>query len=235
MSLVKIKKNQAYHSRFQVKWRRRREGKTDYFSRKRLICHDKRNHNVPKFRLVVRLTKKNVICQFVQSKLEGDYVLDATLSQELKFFGILFSLTSFPSAYLTGFLLAKKILKKKGLGFSEKSFSKSIYAILDIGLGRVTTGNKVFAIMKGAIDGGINIPHNEKRFHIQNTEKDTSSPSVNERIQGNHIMQYMKYIKEEDEELYSQQFRAALRNGIGPDDFLNVFLGGFDAIRKRSL
>ena len=37
-------------------------------------------------------------------------------------------------------------------------------AILDLGLARVTTGNKGFAAMKGAVDGGFNIPHNEKRF-----------------------------------------------------------------------
>ena len=32
-------------------------------------------------------------------------------------------------------------------------------AYLDVGLTRTTTGARVFAVMKGAIDGGINIPH----------------------------------------------------------------------------
>lgn len=32
-------------------------------------------------------------------------------------------------------------------------------AFLDIGLTRTTTGNRVFAAMKGALDGGIDIPH----------------------------------------------------------------------------
>mmetsp|Transcript_16800 Transcript_16800/g.38821 ORF Transcript_16800/g.38821 Transcript_16800/m.38821 type:complete len:88 (+) Transcript_16800:98-361(+) len=58
MSLIKIKKNRSYHSRFQLKWRRRREGKTDYYSRKRLITQDKRKYNSPKYRMVVRITKK---------------------------------------------------------------------------------------------------------------------------------------------------------------------------------
>ena len=34
---VKVVKNKAYFKRFQVKFRRRREGKTDYYARKRLV------------------------------------------------------------------------------------------------------------------------------------------------------------------------------------------------------
>lgn len=37
-------------------------------------------------------------------------------------------------------------------------------AVLDIGLVRTTTGNKVFGAMKGACDGGIFVPHSEDRF-----------------------------------------------------------------------
>ena len=32
-------------------------------------------------------------------------------------------------------------------------------ANLDIGLARSTTGAKVFAVMKGAVDGGMDVPH----------------------------------------------------------------------------
>ncbi len=32
-------------------------------------------------------------------------------------------------------------------------------AFLDVGLTRTTTGNRVFAVMKGAVDGGIDVPH----------------------------------------------------------------------------
>lgn len=37
-------------------------------------------------------------------------------------------------------------------------------AILDVGLIRTTTGNRIFGAMKGAVDGGIYVPHNSKRF-----------------------------------------------------------------------
>lgn len=60
MAAVRTLKNKAYHKRFQTKWRRRREGKTDYHRRNRLIVQDKRKYNSPKYRLVVRLTNKYV-------------------------------------------------------------------------------------------------------------------------------------------------------------------------------
>lgn len=54
----KLVKTKSYSSRFQVKPRRRREGKTDYFARRKLIEQDKRKYNAPKYRLVVRMTNK---------------------------------------------------------------------------------------------------------------------------------------------------------------------------------
>lgn len=58
MARVKFAKNKAYHRRYQTKWRRRREGKTDYQARRRLVTQDKRKYNSPKYRLVVRFTCK---------------------------------------------------------------------------------------------------------------------------------------------------------------------------------
>jgi len=60
MVLKKNIKTKAYHKRYQVKWRRRREGKTDYYARKRLISQDKRKYNSPKYRMVVRFTNRYV-------------------------------------------------------------------------------------------------------------------------------------------------------------------------------
>ena len=36
-------------------------------------------------------------------------------------------------------------------------------AVLDVGLVRTTTGAKVFAVMKGAADGGVEVPHRYAR------------------------------------------------------------------------
>jgi len=55
MGFIKVVKNKAYFKRFQVKFRRRREAKTDYRARKRLITQDKNKYATPKYRLVVAL------------------------------------------------------------------------------------------------------------------------------------------------------------------------------------
>jgi large subunit ribosomal protein L5e len=57
---TKLVKSSAYFSRYQTKYRRRREGKTDYYARKRLITQAKNKYNAPKYRLVVRFTNRDV-------------------------------------------------------------------------------------------------------------------------------------------------------------------------------
>lgn len=60
--------------RFQTKFKRRREGKTDYFARRRLVIQDKDKYNTPKYRLVARVTSTRVIAQVVYATLQGDRV-----------------------------------------------------------------------------------------------------------------------------------------------------------------
>merc|ERR1712216_1007450 len=71
-----VVKNKAYYKRFQVKYKRRREGKTDYYARKRLVCQDKNKFATPKYRFVVRFTNKDIICQVSPPRLR---VISATL------------------------------------------------------------------------------------------------------------------------------------------------------------
>jgi len=63
MPFVKIVKTKQYFKRYQVKYRRRREGRTDYYARKRLCVQDKNKYNTPKYRMIVRFTNKDIICQ----------------------------------------------------------------------------------------------------------------------------------------------------------------------------
>lgn len=39
------------------------EGKTDYYARKRLVIQDKNKYNTPKYRMIVRVTNRDIICQ----------------------------------------------------------------------------------------------------------------------------------------------------------------------------
>lgn len=90
-------------------------------------------------------------------------------------------MTNYASAYATGLLLARRLLKKVGLDklyagntkvdgvvydVSEKPNEerRPFMALLDIGLVRTTVGNRVFGVLKGATDGGLYVPHNNKRF-----------------------------------------------------------------------
>jgi len=83
MPFVKVVKNKAYFKRYQVKFRRRREGKTDYYARKRLVIQDKNKYNTPKYRMIVRSSNTDICCQIAYARLEGDIIISAAYSHEL--------------------------------------------------------------------------------------------------------------------------------------------------------
>ena len=90
------------------------EGKTDYFARKRLIIQDKNKYNAPKYRLVVRLTNTDIICQIVNAKIDGDVTLASAYAHELPRYGIKVGLKNYSAAYCTGLLLARRVRERGG-------------------------------------------------------------------------------------------------------------------------
>ncbi|UCB58778.1 MAG: 50S ribosomal protein L18 [Thermoplasmatales archaeon] len=133
--------------RYHVKPRRRREGKTDY--RKRLKLLKSR-----KIRIVVRKSLKNTQIQFVEYKEIGDNILVSANSKELTSkYNWKYSTSSTPAAYLTG-LIAGKRAKDKGID----------ECVLDIGRYIPVTGSKIFASLKGVLDAGIICSHDEKKL-----------------------------------------------------------------------
>mmetsp|Transcript_16125 Transcript_16125/g.23917 ORF Transcript_16125/g.23917 Transcript_16125/m.23917 type:complete len:93 (+) Transcript_16125:69-347(+) len=87
MGFVKVTKSKAYFKRYQVPFRRRREGKTDYRARRILTTQNKNKHNEPKYRLIVRFTNKYVICQIAYSTIIGDKIICEAHSRELIRYG----------------------------------------------------------------------------------------------------------------------------------------------------
>merc|ERR1712156_1287955 len=188
MPFVKVVKSKAYFKRFQVKFRRRREGKTDYFARKRLVVQDKNKYNTPKYRMIVRFSNKDITCQIAYARLEGDRVVAAAYAHELPKFGVEVGLTNYAAHYCTGLPLARRLLAKMKLdklyeGQTEVDGDEynvkpnddgpgPFRCFLDTGLTRTTTGNKVFGALKGAVDGGLDIPHSTKRFPGYDNEED---------------------------------------------------------------
>lgn len=115
MAFHKVVKTSAYYSRFQTKFKRRYQGKTDYKARKALIIQDKNKYNSPKYRLVVRRTNRRIICQIVHSTIKGDKIKCQSDSKELTRYGLKAGLTNYAAAYCTGLLLARRLLKDLGL------------------------------------------------------------------------------------------------------------------------
>jgi len=251
MPFVKKVKSDAYYSRFQVKYRRRREGKTDYYARKRLITQAKNKYNAPKYRLVVRFTNKEVIVQIIYARLQGDFVLCAARSKELPRYGVSHGLTNWTAAYATGLLCARRALTKLGLAdkyegvaepdgiiqltetLDEEDAPRPFKCYLDVGLKRTSTGSRVFGALKGASDGGLYIPHNEKRFPGYDPEsKELDSEVLKKYIFGGHVAEYMESLEEEDDERFKKQFSTYLADGIGSEDIEEMYTNAYAAIRE---
>jgi len=128
--------------------RRRLESKTDYRARLELLKSEKP-------RLVIRKTNRYMIAQIVISEIAQDKVVCGVTSQVLVSKGwpesAKGSLKSIPAAYLTGLLLGKLAKEKK---ITE--------AILDIGMHRNIQKSRIYAVLKGAVDAGLDVPHGKE-------------------------------------------------------------------------
>jgi len=235
MPFVKVVKNKAYFKRFQVKYRRRREGKTDYYARKRLVSQYKNKYNTPKNRLVVRITNRDVIAQIVYSTINNDKVVAAAYSHELPGFGLSVGLTNYAACYATGLLLARRVLKHFKLDQAYTGVEEAdgeVYnveeneegpapfrAFLDIGLARASTGARIFGVLKGAVDGGLNVPHNEKRFPGYDNDSGEYDVEIHRNmIYATHVKEYMEHLLEQDEDMYKKQFAHYIKAGIDADN-----------------
>jgi large subunit ribosomal protein L5e len=241
MGFIKVVKNKAYFKRFQVKFRRRREAKTDYRARKRLITQDKNKYATPKYRLVVRFTNKDIVAQIFSSDLDHDVCLASAYAHELKRYGLKVGFTNYAAAYATGLLLARRVNVKYGLSElyegnkeingedynvtedADENERSPFKALLDVGLKRTTTGARVFGALKGATDGGIDVPHKDRRFpgsaksEEEGKKYEPNADKHREYIFGIHVATYMKKLKAEDNDLYQRQFKGYLAAGVDAD------------------
>ena len=160
--------------RYTVPMRRRREARTDYHQRLRLLKSGKP-------RLVARTSNKHVRAQLVVTGPQGDETVASAHSQDLREHGWEPPTGNMPAAYLTGLLAGLRALD----GGIEK-------AVLDIGLNSPTPGSKVFAVQEGAIDAGLEIPHNDDVLADWG------------RTRGEHIAEYA----DQQDGLYSGDFDA---------------------------
>jgi large subunit ribosomal protein L5e len=249
MGFIKVVKNKAYFKRFQVKFKRRRQAKTDYYARTRLIIQDKNKYKTPKYRFVVRFSNRDVTCQVFSADMSHDVCFLAAYSHELPRYGVKIGLNNYAAAYCTGLLLARRVNSKLALDYTGTTKvdgaefhvepiadgKAPFKALLDVGLRRTTTGCKIFGALKGASDGGMNIPHSDRRFPGTKKEGEDfkASPETHKKyIFAGHVSAYMKSLAEDDDEAYKRQFGRYIAAGITADKLEGMYKAAHDAIRK---
>ncbi|KAK3821001.1 MAG: putative RPL5-60S large subunit ribosomal protein L5.e [Benniella sp.] len=224
----------AYYKR--VKNRRRREANPDYY-------------NSPKYRLVVRTTNTDIVCQIAYTKLEGNVVLASAYGHELTKYGVKGSLNNWAAAYATGLLVARRVLTQLGpadkhegvtepdgtLDMTEavEDAPRPFKCFLDAESKHISTGSRAFAAMKGASDGGLFIRHDgEQRFPGHDAEaKELDSEVLRSYIYGGDVADSMRHLKEKDDDKYKKQFSKFIAAGVGPDDLEEMYREAHNAIR----
>ena len=209
---------------------------------------------------MVRITNHKVIAQIVSAEIIGDRVLCAATSAELPRYGVKLGLTNYAAAYCTGLLVARRLLTKLGMAemykgnekvdgevktcegekkthyVAELGEKRPFRCYLDVGLRRTTTGARVFAVLKGANDGGLDIPHKNTRFYGYSREdKEYNAEEHRDKIFGAPIAEYMNQLKEENAELYEKQFSRYIKNGIEGDMLEEIYAnaqGRLQAVRS---
>lgn len=178
----------AKSKRYTVKYRRKREGKTDYLLRRKLI-------DSSKDRIVIRRMLNNIVVQFIEYTPKGDKVVAVASSQELKKdYGWKGHGGNLSAAYLSGYLCGFKSKVKEG--------------VIDIGLASAVKGSAFFAVAKGLIDAGVNVPCSENVI-----------PAM-ERIEGKTVEQFAQKLKSD---LYKKQFSGLIAKGLKPETLSKHF------------
>lgn len=162
------------HKTYTVNYRRKREGKTNYKKRIKIVSGKK-------IRAVIRISNKNLLIQAIEYSKTGDKIKTSAHSKQLSKLGWKASQNNTSAAYLLGLLFGKKA-KEKGI--------KEVIA--DVGMTTVTKGNLVMAAVKGIKDSGIKINADEKVFPEE------------QRIKGQHIAEYAKELKKNKQKYEKQ-------------------------------
>jgi large subunit ribosomal protein L18 len=187
------------HTVYTLPFRRQAEEKTNYKTRLRLLLSRKP-------RLVARLSSKNALAQLVETMPTGDRILATASSKQLAKLGWKANTGNISAAYLVGLMMANKAKK-----------AKVTEAVLDIGLQTSIHGSRLYALLKGLVDGGLSIPHSDEVF-----------PPA-DRIAGKHIAAHAKQLKTKEPEKYKKYFSAYLKAGLNPEELDQHF----ETIKKK--
>lgn len=173
-------------------------------------------------------------------------------------YGLTVGLKNYSAAYCTGLLCARRLLQKVGLDdiyegntevdaevitteYDKKKYyvdevdedKRPFRCLLDVGCKPTTTGCRIFGALKGAADGGLDIPHSEKRFPGYDRDgKEYDADMHRERIFGGHVGEYMEYLDEEDNQKYKEHFASYLAASVEADGLEEMYEGVHGKIRE---
>lgn len=188
----------AINRKYTVAYKRKMLGLTDYRARLRLISSRKT-------RLVVRTSLNNFTAQLVNYDNKGDNVVKSINYKNLREYGWRYHSGNLPSAYLIGLIIG---LEAKRLKIKD--------AVLDIGLNESIKGSSIYAVLKGALDAGLEVPHSKDIL-----------PSE-DRISGKHIHDYYNLLPQDKK---NKQFSEYLKNNVNP---LNI-IKDFQEVKQKIL
>ena len=197
----------------------------------------------------MRFTNRFVICQIIRAEIIGDKIITHATSEELPRYGLKVGLKNYAAAYCTGLLCARRTLQKMGLDETYEGVGDEVdgevfnqeadgdmrpfTANLDVGIKSTTTGARIFAALKGAVDGGLNVPHSEKRFvGYDREEKKYNAEDMKDRIFGEHVAEYMRYLMEEDADKYKTHFSKFIEEEVEADGLEDLYTSVHEAIRE---
>ncbi|OWK00188.1 hypothetical protein Celaphus_00015883 [Cervus elaphus hippelaphus] len=233
MGVVKVVQNKAYFKGYKVKFRRQQEGKADFYAQKRLVIQDKNKYNTPKYRMIVHVTNRDIICQISYACIEGDMIVCAAYAHELPKRG-----PALAHRLINRFGMDKIYegqVKVTGDKYNVESIDGQPGAFtcyLEAGLARTTTRNKVFEALKGAVPGGLSIPQYKRVPSYDSESKEFSAEVHQKHIMGQKAVDYMHYLIEEDEDAYKKQFSQHITN-ITPDMLEEMYKKAHAAIREN--
>jgi len=195
-----------------------------------------------------------IIHQLAYASIVGDHVVAQAASSELPNYGIPAGLKNYAAAYATGLLVARRMLKKFGLDESikgkeeldgeeyhveeEDTEQRPIKAILDVGLQRTCVGARLWGALKGAVDGGLHVPHSSKNFpgfkpaEEKGQESEYDAEAHKDRIFGKHVSEYMEMLAEEDPTKYEAHFAKYIEDGKDADSLEEMYTEAFSKIRE---
>jgi large subunit ribosomal protein L18 len=191
----------ASSARYTVAFRRKREGRTNYARRLGLLQSGKP-------RLIIRKKVGNISAQIAQYDPDGDKILVSVDARQLEKFGLTVINSNVPVAYLTGLLAAKEAMAHK---------IKEV--VVDLGLQKITDKSKIYALIKGAKEGGLDV------HAAQEVLPDA------DRVNGKHIEKYAALLKS-DKDAYARQFSQYLKANVDPTTISQLYAKVKSAISK---